>query len=220
MAVGENAISRKIVGNFDKVSRRGRLFARARDAGLGVTNNACAAVNHSRRNQRSQRDDDRGGIAARVRDQRGAGDLVLWQFRQAIHGFAGNRFCRGGIGIVEAIDGAMRFLLQPPGSAQIDHPHASLESLWSPFPRGFVRGSEEEKLHATFAQLAPVKRMHAQLSVPEHVWVVVGQIGGGVGFTREEQWLGETRMSAEKTREFKAGVAGRANDRSLELRAH
>ena len=121
---------------------------------------------------------------------------------------------------MEAIDSAVRIVLKPPGAAQVDHTHAALESLRSPLPRGFVRRSEKEQLHATFAQLAPIKRMHAQLPVPEHVGVVIGEIGGSVGLAGKEQWLRQTRMSAEKTRKFKAGVAGRANDRSLELRAH
>ena len=44
VAVIEHAISRQIVGDGDEVSFRSRLFARARDAGLGVGNNSVLTV--------------------------------------------------------------------------------------------------------------------------------------------------------------------------------
>jgi hypothetical protein len=62
--------------------------------------------------------------------------------------------------------------------------------------------------------------MHAQLSIAEDMRVVLREIYGVAGFTCKEQRLGQPGMLTEKTRKFKSGVSGRANDRGLELLSH
>src|SRR6185312_3588855 len=118
-----------------------------------------------------------------------------------------------GIRVVKAIDGAMLLLFQAPGAAKIDHANTALQSLRSPLARGLVRSRKEENIDAALAQLLPIERMNAQLSVAENVWIVLRQIGRISRLSRKEQRLGQTRMLAEQAREFKSGVSGRANDR-------
>ena len=74
-----------------------------------------------------------------------------------------------------------------------------------------------ENIDAALSQLLPVEGIHAQVSIAQHVRVVLSQIGGIPRLSRKQQRLRQARVFAEQTREFKSGVSGRANDRGLEL---
>src|SRR5215469_8593482 len=121
---------------------------------------------------------------------------------------------------MKTIDRPMSFLLQPPRAAQINYSHSPLERLRCPLSRSLVGSSEEQQVDFVLAQLLPLERMDAQLSIAEHVRVVLGEIGRVARLTRQEQRLSQMRMSPKNAREFKSGITGRANDRGLELRAH
>src|SRR5260370_33243900 len=67
MPVAEDRVGRKVIGDLYKVGLGRRLLAGAGDPRLGIANNIMVPVNHSGTNQRRERQDDRGCIAARIR---------------------------------------------------------------------------------------------------------------------------------------------------------
>ena len=84
VAMAEEAVGGKIVRRVHEVRLRGRRLARAGDAGLRIADDAVLHIDPSGGEQRLQRKDDRGGIAAGIRDQLRLGNRIAMQLRHAI----------------------------------------------------------------------------------------------------------------------------------------
>ncbi len=72
MAMPENRVGGKIVRHRNEVGARGRFLARAGDARLRIGNDSLLPIDHVRGQQRSQRKNHRGGVAAGIGHQRRA----------------------------------------------------------------------------------------------------------------------------------------------------
>ena len=82
-------------------------------------------------------------------------NAITIQFRKAIDRFLGEFGCGRGIFILEAIDGAMLSLFQPPGAAQVNHAKSSRKSLGHQRARRFVRSGEKQKFCVVLLQRCP-----------------------------------------------------------------
>src|ERR1700761_2286483 len=78
--VTEDRIGREIVGRIHEVGFGCGCFACAADSGLGVADDAVVKVDEAGLSERSQREDDRGGIASGVSNEACVADLVAMQF--------------------------------------------------------------------------------------------------------------------------------------------
>ena len=90
-----------------EVRFRGGCFARARDAGFGVGDDAAVEVDPARVDERLKRQDDRGGVAAGIRDESGVANLVAMQLGHAVDGLGLHGRGDGGAFIREFVDGAV-----------------------------------------------------------------------------------------------------------------
>ena len=85
VAVARHAVRAQVLVDGHEVGLLGRGAPRARHPGLRVDDQV---VDQPRPRQRREREQRRGRIAARVRDQRGAADLLAVQLREAVDGLA------------------------------------------------------------------------------------------------------------------------------------
>ena len=139
MAVPEHRVGGKIVRHRNKVGARGRLLARAGDAGFGIGNDSLLAIDDVRRQQRGQRKNHGSGIAAGIGHQSGAGKPVAIQLGKAVHRLL-HEIGRGDrVSIMKTIDGAVLRLPQPPGAAEIHHAHTMGQRFRHQRPGYFVR---------------------------------------------------------------------------------
>ena len=165
VTVSEDRVGGKIVGHRDEVSARRGFLAGAGHSGLRIGNDAAIAIHNAGRQQGRERENDRSRIAAGIRDQRGRRDLV--RIRRSIPAGRTRRapvrsaaVC--GIGVFEAVDGAMLLLFQPPRAAQIDDAQTARDGLGDKFARNGVRRGQEQQLRAVLLQRGPRKRLTRQ----------------------------------------------------------
>src|SRR5512146_3438014 len=85
VAMSENGVRRKTLGNFDEMRLRSRCFARTGDSGLGVANYAVMDIHEAGLDPRRECENDRRRIATRVRHQACACDRLSVQFGYSIN---------------------------------------------------------------------------------------------------------------------------------------
>ena len=86
--MAEDVVGGEIVGGIHEVGLGGGGFASPADAGLGVADDAVVDIDQTGAEQRREREDDGGGVAARVGDEAGAGrgELGAMEFGAAEDG--------------------------------------------------------------------------------------------------------------------------------------
>ena len=75
VAVAEDGVGGEVVGRVHEVRLGGGSFARAADAGLRVGDDAVVEVEQAGADERREREDDGGGVAAGVGDEARVCDL-------------------------------------------------------------------------------------------------------------------------------------------------
>ncbi len=125
VAVAENGVGREVVRRVHEVRLGGGRLACAADSGLGVADDAVIEIDDAGLNERSQREDDRGRVAARVGHQPGFADFVAVKLGATIDGFGLK--LRGVIRVcvLELVDLAVGGVLETPCAAEIDDLDAS-----------------------------------------------------------------------------------------------
>ena len=87
VAVAEDRVGGEIVGGIHEVGLGGGRLAGAADAGFGVADDAVVEIDEAGAEERGEREDDGGGVAAGIGDEAGRGDLVAMQLGGAVDGF-------------------------------------------------------------------------------------------------------------------------------------
>ena len=167
-----------------------------------------------------ERENDRGGIAARVGDEAGRGDGRSVQFRGAVDRLGLDVSCGLGVGCLEHVDCAVGVVLPTPGGGEIDDAQAASQGFGDPGAGLLVGGGQEEKIDGFSLEIVPGPGFNKG-------FVGVGKTGElrmEVGETdsvcllaeaaQEGWWSGsQARVAEEDVSEFGAGVACDAGDR-------
>jgi len=172
--------------------------------------------------ERSEGEDDGGGVAAGVGDDAGTANLVAMEFRAAVDGFGLKLGGVFGVGVFEFIYGAVRGLVETPCAAEVDDPDAALDGFGDPLAGLLVRCGEEEDLGTGVGEFLPAEGMNfVLLAAPwsremrVQVFEVRGDGGFGFACTAQKDWgcFAQAGMVQEKACEFAARVAAHARDR-------
>ena len=139
VAMPEDRVGREIVRHLDEMRCGARLLAGPGDARLRIADYAWFELDQPTPQQRSQRENDGGGVAAGIGDQLRLGQPLTVQFRQAVDGLVGELCCCHRVCVLEAVDGAVLCPLEPPRPAQVDHPQTAANRLRHPLARDLVR---------------------------------------------------------------------------------
>src|ERR1700722_4864810 len=121
-------------------------FARAADSGLGVADDAVVEIDETGLNERSQREDGRGGIASGVGDEACIADFVAMQFWATVDGFGLEDGGALGVGIFELVDVSVGGMVETPRAAEVDDLDAPVDGFGNPLTGLLVRGSEKQDL--------------------------------------------------------------------------
>ncbi len=127
VAVAEDGVGGEVVGRVHEVRGGGGRFARAGDAGFGVGDDAVVEIDDVGADERSEREDDGGGVAAGVGDEAGGFDLGGVELGRAVDGFGLELRGAVRVGVVELVDGAVGVVLQAPGGGEVDDADVVLE---------------------------------------------------------------------------------------------
>ena len=162
VAMREDAVGRKIVGRIHEVRLRRRRLSRAAHAALGVGNDAVFQIDEPRRDQRLQRQNDRGGVAAGIGNQLRARNLLAMQLRHSVNGL--RLRCRGQLRsfVLKAINCAIGRVAQPPRPAQVDHAHSALQRFRHPLARLLMRRGQEQHVDSERGQQFPREWLQLQ----------------------------------------------------------
>src|SRR6476660_1496825 len=144
------------------------------------------------------------------------------EFRDAVHRLRRGLLRQFGLFVVELVDGAVLWILEPPRAAQVDHVDTLGQRFRCPLARDLVRCGEKEHVHAFRAQRLPAERLQRIASIPAHVGIELVEPRGDacLAVARKQYWLLRVRMAGEQTRQFKTGVTGCSNNRGLDCCRH
>ena len=221
VAMAEDGVGGEIVGGVHEVGLRGGRFACAADAGFGVADDAVVEVDEMSLEQRSEREDDAGGVAAGVGNKARGGDLRAVEFGRAVDGFGLQFRGGGGIGVVEVIDGAVLFAVEPPGTREVDHTQAVGERVGDVLARLLVWRGEEEEINSFLFEELPVIGEDAEgvgVGQAGELWLQAGErdVFRAGAAEQQRRRVREVRMVEQQAHEFAAGISADSRDRGAQ----
>src|ERR1041385_1215851 len=145
--------------------------------------------------------------------------MQLWNTVNRLrHRFIGERR----VLVFEVVDRAIFRRLQPPRAAQVDHVNALRNCFRDPLTRNFMGRGQKKNVHAFRLESVPAKWFQRVSAIAADVGIKLIEPGCCAGFPipGKEHRLFGVRMPGEKTRQFKTGIAGCANNRGLDCLRH
>ena len=159
MPVSEHRVSGEIVRHGNEMRTGCRRFTGSRNARLRVRNNSTLAIDQAGLQQRCQRQNDRGCVAARVRHQLSRAQCgrrsALRQANRTLPS-AVNSAAVAAFASLKPIDRTMpQRLRESPCATQIDDPQTLSNRLRRQVAGRFMRRRQKKQLHTLALQFRP-----------------------------------------------------------------
>src|ERR1039457_829762 len=197
--VSKDVVSAKVTLDFHEVRLRRRGLPRPRNPRLRVAYNAVLDIHISGADPRCQRQNDRGRIASRIRQQGGVFDRLSVQFGQPVNRSFIEESCILCISIAESVYFTIRGLLQTPGPAQIDHTQATADRFRNPLARELVGRRQEHDIYSGILHPQPRESLQRKSTVTCQLRIRFAQIAvsSTLSVALEEQRLFDSGVTRE-----------------------